>query len=82
MLFRPWKVIIIIISSSSSSSNSNSNSISSGCGGGDSSSSIVDLSNIPGKHGIKEIQKTIMFGTEHILRESTNVNVQDIHNRK
>jgi hypothetical protein len=27
------------------------------------------LSNIPGKHDIKELQKTAILGTAHILRE-------------
>ena len=27
------------------------------------------LSNIPGKHKIKELQKTMMLGTTHILQE-------------
>ena len=27
------------------------------------------LSNIPGKYEIKELQKTAIFGTAHILRE-------------
>ena len=27
------------------------------------------LSNIPGKHGIKELQKAAILGTVHILRE-------------
>jgi hypothetical protein len=27
------------------------------------------LSNIPGKHGITELQKTVIFGTAHILRK-------------
>ena len=27
------------------------------------------LNNIPGRHDIKEIQKTAIFGTEHIVRK-------------
>jgi hypothetical protein len=27
------------------------------------------LSSVPGKHGIKELQKTAIFGTAHTLRE-------------
>jgi len=27
------------------------------------------LNNIPGKHEIKELQKTVIMGTAHILRE-------------
>ena len=27
------------------------------------------VSNIPGKHGVKEIQKTAILGTSHILRK-------------
>jgi hypothetical protein len=27
------------------------------------------LSNIPGKHEIKELQKTVILGTAHILRK-------------
>ena len=27
------------------------------------------VSNIPGKHEVKELQKTAIFGTEHILRK-------------
>jgi hypothetical protein len=34
-----------------------------------SKSFIKHLSNIPGKHEIKELQKTDMLGTAHILRE-------------
>ena len=36
------------------------------------------VSNIPGKHEVKELQKTAILGTAHILRtsESTNVKVQ------
>jgi hypothetical protein len=70
-------IIIIIISSSSSSSSSSSKSSSSISSSGCSRSS-VDPNNIPGKHKIKEIQKTVMLGTEHILRKSTNVNIQNI----
>jgi len=33
------------------------------------------VSNIPGKHEVKELQKTAILGTAHILRESTNVKV-------
>jgi len=28
-----------------------------------------DLSNVPGEHEIKELQKTAIMGTAHILRE-------------
>ena len=34
------------------------------------------VSNIPGKHEVKELQKTAILGTAHILRKSTNVKVQ------
>jgi len=35
------------------------------------------VSNIPGKHEVKALQKTVILGTAHILRsESTNVKVQ------
>ena len=34
------------------------------------------LSNIPGKHEIKELQKTAILDTAHILQKSTNVKVQ------
>jgi len=27
------------------------------------------MSNIPGKHGVKELQKTAILGTAHILRK-------------
>jgi len=27
------------------------------------------VSNIPGKHEVKELQKTVMLGTAHILRK-------------
>jgi len=27
------------------------------------------MSNIPGKHEVKELQKTAILGTEHILRK-------------
>ena len=37
------------------------------------------LSNIPGKHEIKVLQKTIVLGTAHILcTAATNVTVQNI----
>ena len=32
--------------------------------------------NIPGKHEVKELQKTALLGTAHILLESTDVKVQ------
>ena len=31
------------------------------------------VSNIPGKHEVKELQKTAILGTAHVLRKSTNV---------
>ena len=34
------------------------------------------MSNIPGKHEVKEIQKTAILGTAHGTSESTNVKVQ------
>ena len=34
------------------------------------------MSNIPGKHEVKELQKTAILGAAHILRKSTNVKVQ------
>jgi len=36
------------------------------------------LSNIQGKHEIKELQKTAILGTAHKLRGSANVKVQNI----
>jgi hypothetical protein len=36
------------------------------------------LSNLPGKHEIKELQKTVILGTAHNTSESTNVKVQKI----
>ena len=33
------------------------------------------VSNIPGKHEVKELQKTAILGTEH-TSESTNVKIQ------
>ena len=36
------------------------------------------VSNIPGKHEVKELQKTTILGTAHILRKSTNIKVQQI----
>jgi t-SNARE complex subunit (syntaxin) len=30
---------------------------------------IINLSNIPGKHDIKELRKTAILGTAHALRE-------------
>jgi hypothetical protein len=34
------------------------------------------LSNIPAKHDIEELQKTVVLGTAHILAESTDVKLQ------
>ena len=34
------------------------------------------VSNIPGKHEVKELQNTAILGTAHTLRKSTNVKVQ------
>ena len=34
------------------------------------------VSNIPGKHEVKKLQKTGILGTAHTLRKSTNVKVQ------
>ena len=34
------------------------------------------VSNIPGKHEVKEQQKTAILGTAHILQLSTNVKIQ------
>jgi hypothetical protein len=39
------------------------------------------LKNISGKHALKELQNTIIFFTEHILRK-TNIKVQIFYNRK
>ena len=36
---------------------------------------------MPGKHDIKELQKTAIMDTEHSL-ESTNVKVQNIQHKK
>jgi len=33
------------------------------------------VSNIPGKHKVKELQKSAILGTAHITSESTNVKV-------
>jgi hypothetical protein len=30
---------------------------------------IINLSSVPGKHDIKELQKTTILGTAHTLRE-------------
>ena len=30
---------------------------------------IINMSNIPGKHEVKELQKTATLGTAHILRK-------------
>jgi len=30
---------------------------------------IINVSNIPGKHEVKELQKTAILGTAHILRK-------------
>jgi hypothetical protein len=30
---------------------------------------IINMSNIPGKHEVKELQKTAILGTAHILRK-------------
>ena len=38
--------------------------------------------NIPGKHEIKELQKTALLGTAHVLRKGTYANVQDIQHGK
>ena len=38
-----------------------------GCGGGNS----INLSNMTGKHAMKELQKTARLGTAHILREDS-----------
>ena len=32
--------------------------------------------NIPGNHEVKELQKTVILGTAHILRKSANVEIQ------
>jgi hypothetical protein len=40
------------------------------------------LSNIPGKHEIKEVQKIVILGTAHVLPGTTNVNVQNIEQGK
>jgi len=41
------------------------------------------LNNIPGKHKIKELQKTAILGTAHThTTESANVNVQNILHRR
>ena len=34
------------------------------------------VSNIPEEHEVKELQKTVILGTAHILRKITNVKVQ------
>jgi hypothetical protein len=34
------------------------------------------MSNIPGNHKVKELQKIAILGTAHILRESANVEIQ------
>jgi len=30
---------------------------------------IINVSNIPGKHEVKELQKTVILGTAHIFRK-------------
>jgi len=39
-----------------------------GATGAISKSFIKYVSNLPGKHEVKELQKTAIFGTEHMLR--------------
>jgi hypothetical protein len=34
------------------------------------------VSNIPGNHDVKELQKTAILGTAQILRKSANVEIQ------
>jgi hypothetical protein len=34
------------------------------------------VSNIPGNHEVKELQKTAILGTAHILQKSANVELQ------
>ena len=41
-----------------------------------SKSFIKYISNIPGNHKVKELQKTAILGTAHMLRRSANVKVQ------
>ena len=47
-----------------------------GASGTVSKSSRKYVSNIPGKHEVKELQKTTISGTTHLFRNSTNVKVQ------
>jgi hypothetical protein len=37
------------------------------------------LFDIPGKHDIEQLQKTVVLGTAHILAESTDVKQQTIN---
>jgi len=39
------------------------------------------VSNIPGKHEVKELQKTAILGTAHILRKVSKVEVKQSHYR-
>ena len=39
------------------------------------------LTNIPGKHDIKELEKTAILSTAHIFREVLNVKVQNIRHK-
>jgi len=34
------------------------------------------VTNIPGNHEVKELQKTAILGTAHIISESANVEIQ------
>jgi hypothetical protein len=40
------------------------------------------LSNIPGKHEIKELQKTAIMGTAHIPHKYTGIKVHNVHHEK
>jgi len=40
------------------------------------------LSNIPGEHEIKELHKTAIMGTAHILHTITVVKVHNVHHGK
>jgi hypothetical protein len=44
-------------------------SVTTGATGNISKSFREYLSNVPGKHDIKELQKTAILGTAHVLRE-------------
>jgi len=43
---------------------------------GDDDDDDDDDNNKPGNHEVKELQKTAILGTAHILRRSANVKVQ------